>query len=296
MSGRPPADRQALARAFVAKAVLGLPRTNHLIDRSSPTRCCAASPSRGRPRLRRGVLPPAGRFLPAVRALRSRRCRARCDRPDARSRNLWTSGPCGECSALRSISSGTIQRPQKLLFLRFATSKVCNRYPTMAEILRPRLCPNSIAPSRLTNPSPTRWRRGWSSACAHGTRTNPRSVSGELETYETCYAACDFAATRRAWRLAVAVRGLQRPAKSPGGRNFTSAGGVGTGLPERGFARRSSRGTPESRNRYNSCGIDLGHESAADPSAPSRTRDRPACPWRDPCRSVRFKSARRCTP
>jgi hypothetical protein len=31
--GRPPADRQALARAFVAKAVLGLPQTNQLIDR-----------------------------------------------------------------------------------------------------------------------------------------------------------------------------------------------------------------------------------------------------------------------
>jgi hypothetical protein len=31
--GRPAADRQALARAFVAKAVLGLPQTNQLIDR-----------------------------------------------------------------------------------------------------------------------------------------------------------------------------------------------------------------------------------------------------------------------
>jgi len=33
LPGRPPADRQALARAFVAKAVLGLPHTNQLIDR-----------------------------------------------------------------------------------------------------------------------------------------------------------------------------------------------------------------------------------------------------------------------
>jgi hypothetical protein len=33
LPGRPPADRQALARAFVVKAVLGLPHTNHLIDR-----------------------------------------------------------------------------------------------------------------------------------------------------------------------------------------------------------------------------------------------------------------------
>jgi hypothetical protein len=33
LTGRPPADRQALARAFVAKAVLGLPHTNQLIDR-----------------------------------------------------------------------------------------------------------------------------------------------------------------------------------------------------------------------------------------------------------------------
>jgi Transposase DDE domain/Transposase domain (DUF772) len=33
LPGRPPADRQALARAFVAKAVLGLPQTNQLIDR-----------------------------------------------------------------------------------------------------------------------------------------------------------------------------------------------------------------------------------------------------------------------
>ncbi|MBF0141627.1 MAG: transposase, partial [Magnetococcales bacterium] len=31
--GRPPADRQALARAFVAKAVLNLPTTVMLIDR-----------------------------------------------------------------------------------------------------------------------------------------------------------------------------------------------------------------------------------------------------------------------
>jgi hypothetical protein len=87
--------------------------------------------------------------------------------------------------------------------------------PDHGSNLRPRLCPNSIAPSRLTNSSPTRWRRGWSSACAHGTRTNRRSVSGELETYETCYAACDFAATRRAWRLAVAVRGCSGPPRIP---------------------------------------------------------------------------------
>jgi Transposase DDE domain/Transposase domain (DUF772) len=33
LPGRPPADRQAVARAFVAKAVLGLPHTNQLIDR-----------------------------------------------------------------------------------------------------------------------------------------------------------------------------------------------------------------------------------------------------------------------
>jgi hypothetical protein len=33
LPGRPLADRQALARAFVAKAVLGLPHTNQLIDR-----------------------------------------------------------------------------------------------------------------------------------------------------------------------------------------------------------------------------------------------------------------------
>ena len=31
--GRPPADRRALARAFVAKAVLGVPTTNALIER-----------------------------------------------------------------------------------------------------------------------------------------------------------------------------------------------------------------------------------------------------------------------
>ena len=33
LPGRPPADRQAIARAFVAKAVLGLPQTNMLIER-----------------------------------------------------------------------------------------------------------------------------------------------------------------------------------------------------------------------------------------------------------------------
>ena len=31
--GRPPADRRALARAFVAKAMLGIPTTNALIER-----------------------------------------------------------------------------------------------------------------------------------------------------------------------------------------------------------------------------------------------------------------------
>ena len=31
--GRPPADRQAIARAFIAKAVLGLPQTNMLVER-----------------------------------------------------------------------------------------------------------------------------------------------------------------------------------------------------------------------------------------------------------------------
>src|ERR1039457_1939809 len=31
LQGRPPADRHAIARAFVAKAVLGLPQTNMLI-------------------------------------------------------------------------------------------------------------------------------------------------------------------------------------------------------------------------------------------------------------------------
>ena len=31
--GRPPADRRALARAFVAKAMLGVPTTNALIER-----------------------------------------------------------------------------------------------------------------------------------------------------------------------------------------------------------------------------------------------------------------------
>ena len=33
LQGRPPADRHAIARAFVAKAVLGLPQTNMLIER-----------------------------------------------------------------------------------------------------------------------------------------------------------------------------------------------------------------------------------------------------------------------
>jgi hypothetical protein len=31
--GRPPEDRRALARAFVAKAMLGVPTTNALIER-----------------------------------------------------------------------------------------------------------------------------------------------------------------------------------------------------------------------------------------------------------------------
>src|ERR1035437_7920725 len=33
LQGSPPSDRQAIARAFVAKAVLGLPQTNMLIER-----------------------------------------------------------------------------------------------------------------------------------------------------------------------------------------------------------------------------------------------------------------------
>lgn len=66
LPGRPPGDRHALARAFVAKAVLGLPQTKQLIDRliadktmaqgyvkmvapgSTGTPACRRVPGRGR--------------------------------------------------------------------------------------------------------------------------------------------------------------------------------------------------------------------------------------------------------
>jgi hypothetical protein len=56
---RPPADRQALARAFVAKAVLGQPHTNHLIDRlitdKTLRRLTLARPAALAPGRRRGL-------------------------------------------------------------------------------------------------------------------------------------------------------------------------------------------------------------------------------------------------
>ena len=41
--GRPPEDRRALARAFVAKAVLGVPTTSALIERLDASPCVASS-------------------------------------------------------------------------------------------------------------------------------------------------------------------------------------------------------------------------------------------------------------
>jgi len=52
--GHPPADRNALARAFVARAVWDLPTTRALIDRlpcdPTPRRLCGRSPRVGGPR------------------------------------------------------------------------------------------------------------------------------------------------------------------------------------------------------------------------------------------------------
>src|ERR1700745_3991766 len=48
LPGRPPSDRAALARAFVAKAVMGIPTTKMLIERltaeSNWARCAAGGP------------------------------------------------------------------------------------------------------------------------------------------------------------------------------------------------------------------------------------------------------------
>ena len=74
--GYPPADRNALARAFVAKAVWDLPTTRALIDRLryDPTlsRLCGRSPRLGNPR-RVGLLPG----LRVVRGDPAARARAR---------------------------------------------------------------------------------------------------------------------------------------------------------------------------------------------------------------------------
>ena len=48
--GRPPADRHAIARAFVAKAVLGLPQTNMLIEGAHRRQDAASAVWLGTPR------------------------------------------------------------------------------------------------------------------------------------------------------------------------------------------------------------------------------------------------------
>jgi hypothetical protein len=47
LPGRPPCDRAALARAFVAKAVIGLPLTAMLIERLVRLGTCWRTPQRG---------------------------------------------------------------------------------------------------------------------------------------------------------------------------------------------------------------------------------------------------------
>ena len=76
LPGRPPCDRAALARAFVAKAVIGLPTTSMLIERlkvdKQLRRLCGWE--------RRGELPAKQPFRALSRSLRGASCRAACTR------------------------------------------------------------------------------------------------------------------------------------------------------------------------------------------------------------------------
>ena len=74
--GRPPEDRRALARAFVAKAMLGIPTTKTLVERlASTSRCVASSVGSGARKYRRK--PP---FPAPSRSLRKAICQAGCTR------------------------------------------------------------------------------------------------------------------------------------------------------------------------------------------------------------------------
>lgn len=76
LAGRPPHDRTALARAFVAKAVMQIPTTVMLVERLQADKqlrrlCGWESP---------GQVPSEATFSRDLPSLRDRRCRAGCTR------------------------------------------------------------------------------------------------------------------------------------------------------------------------------------------------------------------------
>ena len=74
--GRPPEDRRALARAFVAKAMLGIPTTKTLVERlASTSRCVASSVGSGARKC-----PRKPRFPALSRSSRGAICPTRCTR------------------------------------------------------------------------------------------------------------------------------------------------------------------------------------------------------------------------
>ena len=85
--GRPPQDRRALARAFVAKAVLGIPTTTALIERlavDKPLRHILGWE-------RRAQVPSEATSLAPSRSSRRAICRTRCTRRWSSARSAGAS-------------------------------------------------------------------------------------------------------------------------------------------------------------------------------------------------------------
>ena len=104
--GRPPEDRRALARAFVAKAMLGIPTTSALISDSPSTSRCGVSsvgsdarkcPQKPRfPRLRGVRAGRSARMHAALIERDARRPHRRRDRPRPTNRGAREAGDEGD--------------------------------------------------------------------------------------------------------------------------------------------------------------------------------------------------------
>ena len=128
--GRPPEDRRALARAFLAKAVWDLPKTRHLIDR------LGADPALRRLSVGRasGIFRARRRFRGRLRSSRPRVLRRGCMRP------WWPM-----CSVRRSsaMCRGT-RRPSRVGKRRLPSRRSRYRSPSpTASVCEAKLCRRS---------------------------------------------------------------------------------------------------------------------------------------------------------